>query len=148
VVRRHPDIKWLRRKTDAAGFGRTQAELLEALWRVLAPDVNCCTPRARCFPRERRSGGIFSAHPKLKCFLPRARPEECEPPLWRARSCRAPIATVSLRLAEKPLPSRNENKLASIHCRARGNFGVDVGPAIQEQRARRDALFPERRFSP
>lgn len=37
VVRRHPDIKWLRRRTDAAAFGRTQAELLDALWRVLAP---------------------------------------------------------------------------------------------------------------
>jgi len=38
VVRRHPDIKWLRRKTDISGFARTQAQLLEALWRVLVPD--------------------------------------------------------------------------------------------------------------
>ena len=36
VVRRHPDIKWLRRRADAIAFGRTQAELLDALWRVLA----------------------------------------------------------------------------------------------------------------
>lgn len=38
VVRRHPDIKWLRRERDLAGFAREQARLLAALWRVLAPD--------------------------------------------------------------------------------------------------------------
>jgi 16S rRNA (cytosine967-C5)-methyltransferase len=38
VVRRHPDIKWLRRESDLAGFARDQARLLDALWRVLAAD--------------------------------------------------------------------------------------------------------------
>jgi 16S rRNA (cytosine967-C5)-methyltransferase len=37
VVRRHPDIKWLRRPEDVAGFAATQAEILDALWRTLAP---------------------------------------------------------------------------------------------------------------
>ncbi|MBV2263900.1 MAG: 16S rRNA (cytosine(967)-C(5))-methyltransferase RsmB, partial [Thauera sp.] len=37
VVRRHPDIKWLRRDTDIANFAAQQAEILEALWRTLAP---------------------------------------------------------------------------------------------------------------
>jgi 16S rRNA (cytosine967-C5)-methyltransferase len=37
VVRRHPDIKWLRRDNDIGGFARTQAEILDALWQVLAP---------------------------------------------------------------------------------------------------------------
>jgi len=36
VVRRHPDIKWIRRETDLAGFARQQARLLEALWQCLA----------------------------------------------------------------------------------------------------------------
>jgi 16S rRNA (cytosine967-C5)-methyltransferase len=35
VVRRHPDIKWLRRETDIAAFAAQQAEILEALWRTL-----------------------------------------------------------------------------------------------------------------
>lgn len=35
VVRRHPDIKWLRRQSDIAGFARQQHRLLEALWKVL-----------------------------------------------------------------------------------------------------------------
>ncbi len=37
VVRRNPDIKWLRRSDDIARFAAQQADILEALWRVLAP---------------------------------------------------------------------------------------------------------------
>ncbi|MCL2307036.1 MAG: 16S rRNA (cytosine(967)-C(5))-methyltransferase [Proteobacteria bacterium] len=36
VVRRHPDVKWLRRPSDIAAFSRTQAALLDALWPLLA----------------------------------------------------------------------------------------------------------------
>jgi 16S rRNA (cytosine967-C5)-methyltransferase len=35
-VRRHPDVKWLRRDSDIGNFVRQQARLLEALWRCLA----------------------------------------------------------------------------------------------------------------
>lgn len=38
VVRRHPDIKWLRRRTDIAGFAAQQLDILRALWRLLAQD--------------------------------------------------------------------------------------------------------------
>lgn len=37
VVRRHPDAKWLRRAGDVAQFARTQTEILDALWKTLAP---------------------------------------------------------------------------------------------------------------
>jgi 16S rRNA (cytosine967-C5)-methyltransferase len=37
VVRRNPDIKWLRRPDDIAQFATQQALMLEALWRLLAP---------------------------------------------------------------------------------------------------------------
>jgi 16S rRNA (cytosine967-C5)-methyltransferase len=37
VVRRNPDIKWLRRPEDIAGFARQQAAMLDSLWRLLAP---------------------------------------------------------------------------------------------------------------
>lgn len=36
VVRRHPDIKWLRRAADIGRFVSQQRDLLDALWRVLA----------------------------------------------------------------------------------------------------------------
>jgi 16S rRNA (cytosine967-C5)-methyltransferase len=38
VVRRHPDIKWLRRKKDLASFAVQQSEILQSLWPLLAPD--------------------------------------------------------------------------------------------------------------
>ena len=37
VVRRNPDIKWLRRPDDIARFAVQQSIMLEALWRLLAP---------------------------------------------------------------------------------------------------------------
>ena len=37
IVRRHPDVRWLRRADDIAAMARIQAELLDALWPLLAP---------------------------------------------------------------------------------------------------------------
>ncbi|MEO7335461.1 MAG: 16S rRNA (cytosine(967)-C(5))-methyltransferase RsmB, partial [Caldimonas sp.] len=37
IVRRHPDVRWLRRSTDIDHLGRVQATLLDALWPLLAP---------------------------------------------------------------------------------------------------------------
>ena len=37
IVRRHPDVRWLRRETDIAALSRTQAQLLDALWTLLRP---------------------------------------------------------------------------------------------------------------
>jgi 16S rRNA (cytosine967-C5)-methyltransferase len=37
VIRRHPDIKWLRRESDVARLARRQRQLLDALWPLLQP---------------------------------------------------------------------------------------------------------------
>lgn len=37
VVRRHPDVRWLRRESDIGQLAATQARLLSALWGVLKP---------------------------------------------------------------------------------------------------------------
>jgi 16S rRNA (cytosine967-C5)-methyltransferase len=37
IVRRHPDIRWLRRSEDIAALGKIQADLLDALWPTLKP---------------------------------------------------------------------------------------------------------------
>jgi 16S rRNA (cytosine967-C5)-methyltransferase len=37
IVRRHPDVRWLRRPTDSAQLAKTQAALLKTLWPLLAP---------------------------------------------------------------------------------------------------------------
>ncbi len=36
IVRRHPDVRWLRRPTDSAQLAKIQAHLLKALWPLLA----------------------------------------------------------------------------------------------------------------
>jgi len=52
VVRRHPDIKWLRRATDVAGFAQTQAAILDALWPLLAPGGKMLHCTCSVFPEE------------------------------------------------------------------------------------------------
>jgi 16S rRNA (cytosine967-C5)-methyltransferase len=37
IVRRHPDVRWLRRSTDIATLAALQARLLDALWPLLKP---------------------------------------------------------------------------------------------------------------
>ena len=37
IVRRHPDVRWLRRADDIATLARVQAQMLDALWPLLAP---------------------------------------------------------------------------------------------------------------
>jgi 16S rRNA (cytosine967-C5)-methyltransferase len=37
IVRRHPDVRWLRRPTDIAQLAGIQAQLLETLWPLLRP---------------------------------------------------------------------------------------------------------------
>jgi 16S rRNA (cytosine967-C5)-methyltransferase len=51
VVRRHPDIRWLRRAEDVVVLARIQAEMLDALWPLLRPGgrflyVTCSVFRA------------------------------------------------------------------------------------------------------
>lgn len=52
VARRHPDIKWLRRATDVAGFAQTQAALLAALWPALKPGGKMLYCTCSVFPEE------------------------------------------------------------------------------------------------
>jgi len=37
IVRRHPDVRWLRRERDIAALARTQDAILQALWPLLKP---------------------------------------------------------------------------------------------------------------
>ena len=68
VVRRHPDIRWLRRKADTSEFARTQAELLEALWRVLAADGKLLYATCSVFPEENAGQvrAFLTRHPEAE----------------------------------------------------------------------------------
>jgi 16S rRNA (cytosine967-C5)-methyltransferase len=59
VVRRHPDIKWLRREADLEGFAREQSRLLVALWQVLAPGGKLLYATCSVFPEE--NGAVIDA---------------------------------------------------------------------------------------
>ena len=52
VVRRHPDIRWLRREADLSAFARTQARMLEALWPLLRRDGKLQYTTCSVFPVE------------------------------------------------------------------------------------------------
>lgn len=59
VVRRHPDIKWLRRQADLAAFAERQARLLDALWRLLLPGGKLLYATCSVFPQE--NDGVVDA---------------------------------------------------------------------------------------
>lgn len=52
VVRRHPDIKWIRRPADVSAFATKQARILDGLWRVLAHDGKLLYVTCSVFPQE------------------------------------------------------------------------------------------------
>lgn len=52
VVRRNPDIKWLRRPQDIGKFARQQAAILDALWQTLAPGGKLLYATCSIFPEE------------------------------------------------------------------------------------------------
>ena len=52
VVRRHPDIKYLRRESDIRRFAHLQAELLDQLWRFLKPGGRLLYATCSVFPEE------------------------------------------------------------------------------------------------
>jgi 16S rRNA (cytosine967-C5)-methyltransferase len=71
VVRRHPDAKWLRRPRDIARFARTQAEILRALWRVLAPGGKLLYATCSLFAEENgRQVATFAARQEDCMRLP------------------------------------------------------------------------------
>ena len=66
VVRRHPDIRWLRRNGDIAGFVAAQARMLEALWRLLVPGGTLLYATCSVFPEENglQVRGFLDRHPE------------------------------------------------------------------------------------
>jgi len=52
VVRRHPDIAWLRRESDVAQSASLAREILDALWSLLAPGGHLLLVTCSVFPEE------------------------------------------------------------------------------------------------
>ena len=52
VVKRHPDIKWLRRESDISRLAAIQGRMLDALWQQLAPGGRLLYATCSVFPQE------------------------------------------------------------------------------------------------
>ena len=52
IVRRHPDVRWLRRPDDITALARIQAEMLDSLWPLLAPGGRLLYATCSIFPAE------------------------------------------------------------------------------------------------
>ena len=52
VIRRHPDIKWLRRANDIEALADLQSEILDAMWRQLKPNGTLVYATCSITPQE------------------------------------------------------------------------------------------------
>lgn len=52
IVRRHPDIRWLRRKADTAQLAALSAQILDNLWQMLQPDGKLLFVTCSLWPQE------------------------------------------------------------------------------------------------
>jgi len=52
IVRRHPDIRWLRRKGDAAQLATLSSRILDNLWQMLRPDGKLLFVTCSLWPQE------------------------------------------------------------------------------------------------
>ena len=75
IVRRHPDIPWLRRATDIAGLAAQQKDLLHALWPLLKPGGRMLYCTCSVFAEEGRDQiQAFLANNTQARLLPSAGP--------------------------------------------------------------------------
>ena len=72
VIRRHPDIKVLRRETDITALAQRQAQLLNALWPLLAPGGMLLYATCSLLPQENAE--------QIRTFL-HAHPDAAETPI-------------------------------------------------------------------
>jgi 16S rRNA (cytosine967-C5)-methyltransferase len=73
IVRRHPDIKWLRRESDIAGFVAQQANIIDALWQTLADGGTMLYVTCSVFDDEnhRQIEHFLARHPDAEIFMPK-----------------------------------------------------------------------------
>ena len=71
IVRRHPDVRWLRRPGDIAQLAAVQARLLDALWPLLRPGGRLLYCTCSVFRAEgEHQAETFVTRHKDACFMP------------------------------------------------------------------------------
>jgi 16S rRNA (cytosine967-C5)-methyltransferase len=82
VARRHPDVKWIRRASDIPAFATRQAQILNALWPVLAPGGKLLYVTCSVFPQENDAvieAFLAGAPNARRLGLPANAPAQCLP---------------------------------------------------------------------
>jgi len=81
IVRRHPDIPWLRREADVAQLATNQARLLDAVWPLLAPAGRLLYVVCSVFRQEahEQADSFLERHPDARAVaLPGAPDRWCQ----------------------------------------------------------------------
>ncbi|MNI56748.1 Ribosomal RNA small subunit methyltransferase B [compost metagenome] len=68
IVRRHPDIRWLRRENDVRRTATLQARILDSLWKTVAPGGRLLYVTCSVFPIEgaRQALEFLQRHPEAQ----------------------------------------------------------------------------------
>lgn len=70
ILRRHPDIRWLRRKADTAQLATVSARILDNLWRMLRPDGKLVFVTCSLWPQESEAQAAAFAERNQAVRLP------------------------------------------------------------------------------
>ncbi|HVK95231.1 MAG TPA: 16S rRNA (cytosine(967)-C(5))-methyltransferase RsmB [Noviherbaspirillum sp.] len=72
IVRRHPDIRWLRRKSDATQLATLSAAILDNLWQLLRPDGKLLFVTCSIWPHESemQAAAFAARHQALRLPAP------------------------------------------------------------------------------
>jgi len=71
IVRRHPDIRWLRREDDTAKLATLSARILDNLWQMLRPDGKLLLVTCSLWPQESEMQAVaFAARHRQAIRLP------------------------------------------------------------------------------
>ncbi len=70
IVRRHPDIRWLRRKTDTAQLATLSAQILDNLWQMLRPGGKLLLVTCSLWPQESEQQALAFAQRNDAIRLP------------------------------------------------------------------------------
>lgn len=72
IVRRHPDIRWLRRPEDSAKLARQSARILDNLWQLLKPGGKLLLVTCSLWPEEsaQQADAFAVRHPAIRLQAP------------------------------------------------------------------------------
>lgn len=93
IVRRHPDIRWLRRRRDLATLSARQSEILAGLWPLLKPGGKLLYATCSVFSQENEGvvAGFLASHADARRLPLRARIGGADEPIAQLLPTSGPL---------------------------------------------------------